>query len=311
MKYNIRQVTAYQYASSVPFARHTLRLTPVPTAEQQVLSATVAVEPAPRERIEAEDFFGNRIIQIELETPHRTLTITSRLEVDVTGPAAVDAETTPAWEQVREAAIDSPDLGPWGPVHHLYPSRLVPLDGAIRDYAATSFTPERPVMAAALDLARRIKAEFAYDPAATDVTTPTSEAYKLRRGVCQDFAHVMIAGLRGLGLPAAYVSGYLRTVPKEGRPRLEGADATHAWVAVWCGAEIGWRGFDPTNAIAAGSDHIVVAFGRDYADVSPVDGVIVASGEHTLAVSVDVVPAEEGAVKAEEEADETEPADGA
>ena len=285
----------------MPFARHTLRLTPVATPEQRVMSNSIAIDPAPRDRVEAEDFFGNHIVQIELDAPHRTLTITSACEVDVAGPPMVDAKVAPGWEEVREAAIAVDDLGPRSPVHHLYPSRLVPLDAEIRDYAADSFAAERPIVAAAVDLAWRIKDEFVYDPTATDVTTPTAEAFALRRGVCQDFAHVMIAGLRGLGLPAAYVSGYLRTVPRNGGPRLEGADATHAWVALWCGPAIGWRGFDPTNGVATGVDHIVLAMGRDYADVSPVDGVIVASGEHTLAVAVDVVPEGETAPASEKE----------
>ncbi len=295
MIYRIRQKTAYHYASSVPVARHTLRLTPVSTPEQRVISSSIAVEPAPRDRIETEDFFGNHIVQIELEAPHQTLVIASACEVEVAGPPPIDPESGLTWERVGAAALASLDPGPRSPVHHLYPSRLVPPLVEIRDYTADCFAAGRPIAAAALDLAWRIKDEFAYDPTATDVTTPTAEAFALRRGVCQDFAHVMIAGLRGLGLPAAYVSGYLRTVPRDGGPRLEGSDATHAWVAVWCGPEIGWRGFDPTNGVATGVDHVMLAMGRDYADVSPVDGVIWASGGHTLTVSVDVMPVEEGA----------------
>jgi transglutaminase-like putative cysteine protease len=175
-------------------------------------------------------------------------------------------------------------------VHHIFPSRLVPILPAIRDYAAQSFSPGRPVLAGGVDLMARIKADFAYDPTATDVTTPTADAFALKRGVCQDFAHVMIAGLRALGLPAAYVSGYLRTEPAPGQPRLEGADASHAWVSLWCDDAAGWQGIDPTNGVRTGIDHIALAIGRDYADVAPVDGVIVASGGHSLEVSVDVTP---------------------
>jgi transglutaminase-like putative cysteine protease len=160
---------------------------------------------------------------------------------------------------------------------------------------AESFPAGRPVLEGGLELTHRIKAEFRYDPTATDAATPTAEAFALRRGVCQDFAHVMIAGLRALGLPAAYVSGYLRTVPPPGRKRPAGADASHAWVSLWCGEAAGWQGLDPTNGIPAGLDHVSLAFGRDFADVSPVDGVIVASGGHTLSVSVDVIPQDEPA----------------
>mgnify|MGYP001350172126 CR=1 FL=1 len=166
----------------------------------------------------------------------------------------------------------------------------MPLEPAIGEYVMESFAPDRPVLEAGLDLTKRIKRDFAYDPTATDVTTRPIVSFEKKAGVCQDFAHVMISGLRTIGLPAAYVSGFLRTEPPPGQPRLEGADATHAWVALWCGREAGWIGLDPTNGVAAGEDHVVLAIGRDYADAAPADGVIVTSGDHTLDVAVDVVP---------------------
>src|SRR5690606_39171507 len=159
----------------------------------------------------------------------------------------------------------------------------------ITAYARQSFTPGRPIVEAAAELMTRMRDEFVYDPEATTVSTPAVEAFEARHGVCQDFAHIMIAGLRGLGLPAAYVSGYLRTIPPPRQPRLAGADATHAWVDLWCG-ERGWIGFDPTNAVFAENDHIVLAIGRDYSDVAPIDGVILAPGVQTLKVEVDVIP---------------------
>jgi transglutaminase-like putative cysteine protease len=165
----------------------------------------------------------------------------------------------------------------------------VPLAPAVTEWTANSFPPGRSIVAGVIDLTRRIHRDFAYDPAATDVATPLARAFAARRGVCQDFAHVMIAGLRGLGLPAAYVSGYLRTEPPPGEKRLEGADAMHAWVEAWCGPALGWIGFDPTNGIVAGSDHIVVGHGRDYTDVSPVTGIILSSGTQGHSVAVDVV----------------------
>ena len=148
------------------------------------------------------------------------------------------------------------------------------------------------MVASASDLMRRLNQDFAYDSKATEISTPLGDVFAKRRGVCQDFAHIMISGLRGLGLPAAYVSGYLRTTPLPGKPRLQGADATHAWVSVWCGADIGWIGLDPTNDLMVGSDHVVLAVGRDYTDVSPVDGIIVGSRKQKLTVEVDVVPVE-------------------
>jgi transglutaminase-like putative cysteine protease len=156
-------------------------------------------------------------------------------------------------------------------------------------YAAASFPASGGLLAGAVDLMHRLRNAFNYDPKATVISTPLKEVFEQRHGVCQDFAHVMIAGLRGLGLPAAYVSGYLRTIPPPGQARLQGADATHAWVSVWCGADIGWIGFDPTNDLLVGNDHIILAIGRDFSDVSPVDGIIVGSRKQKLAVAVDVL----------------------
>jgi transglutaminase-like putative cysteine protease len=266
-----------------------LRLTPIDRDGQRIHAAALDVSPTPVERQEGHDFFGNRITRIVLDQPHDTLTVrlAARVTVDRT-------DTEPllvlAWEQVRDVAFSSSDLTPMSPAHYLFPSRQVALDPEIRAYAAASFPAERPVLAGATELMRRIKADFKYQPGTTTVMTPPSAAFAQRRGVCQDFAHVMISGLRGLGLPAAYVSGYLRTIPPAGRERLEGADAMHAWVLLWCGPGIGWRGFDPTNSMVAGNDHVVLAIGRDYADVAPIDGVILASGEQHLEVSVNVIP---------------------
>jgi len=166
---------------------------------------------------------------------------------------------------------------------------LISPTSPITAYAASSFPPGSGILAGTVDLMHRIRTEFKYDPKATVISTPLMEVFEKRHGVCQDFAHVMIAGLRGLGLPAAYVSGYLRTIPPPGKPRLQGADATHAWVSLWCGVEIGWIGFDPTNDLLVENDHIVLAVGRDFSDVSPVDGIIVGSRKQKLSVAVDVL----------------------
>src|SRR5262249_16690990 len=156
-----------------------------------------------------------------------------------------------------------------------FASPLVPVLRPVSSYAAASFAPGTGILAGAVDLMHRIRNQFRYDPKATVISTPLKEGFENRHGGCQDFAHVMIAGLRGLGLPAAYVSGYLRTSPPPGQPRLQGADATHAWVSLWCGAELGWVGLDPTNDLLVANDHIELAIGRDFSDVSPVDGIIV------------------------------------
>lgn len=291
MIYDIRHVTTYSYESPVSFARCSLRLEPRSGDGQQLISHNVEIKPVPLERTSRTDFFGIHTESIVIETAHRVLRIDARSRVDVTRTAPVRERSSPPWELVREAAFASNGLAATTPVGYLFASPLVPIMSPITDYAADSFPEDAGIFASAADLMRRINRDFVYDSKATEISTPLQDVFGKRRGVCQDFAHVMIAGLRGLGLPAAYVSGYLRTTPPPGRPRLQGADATHAWVSVWCGEEIGWAGFDPTNDLVIGNDHVVLAMGRDYTDVSPVDGVIVGSRKQKLAVAVDVIPA--------------------
>jgi len=288
--YDVRQSTVYHYASPVAYAHHVLRLTPIDRPGQRVHAAALDIAPAPVERHEGRDFFGNRTTSIVLDQPHSTLTVRVAARIAVDAAVGAPLASTPPWESVRDAAVAVTDFAPMSPVHYLFPSRQVSLDPEIRKYAAESFAPRRPLLDGACDLMRRIKADFVYEPGTTTVRTTPPMAFALRRGVCQDFAHIMISGLRGLGLPAAYVSGYLRTVPPPGKERLEGVDAMHAWVLVWCGRDVGWYGLDPTNAVPARDDHVVLAIGRDYADVAPVDGVIVASGGQRLEVSVTVMP---------------------
>jgi transglutaminase-like putative cysteine protease len=290
VNYQIRQTTEYTYATPVPFAQHVLRVTPINRPGQTVWSSLLEITPPPAHCEEGTDFFGNCIVRVDLEKAHDRLSIRSAARVRVEPPFPLLPELSPAWEDVRCAAAASADLGGLSPAHYLFATRLVPLSEAITAYAEASFTPRRSILAAAIDLMNRMHAEFAYRPGTTDVTTPPDAAFAQRRGVCQDFANIMIAGLRGLGLSAGYVSGYVRTVNVGDQPRLEGADASHAWVMIWCGEAAGWRGLDPTNGLLVGEDHIVVAIGRDYADVAPVDGVIVASGDHELMTAVDVVP---------------------
>jgi transglutaminase-like putative cysteine protease len=289
MIYDVRQTTTYVYETAVTRARHVLRLLPVARPGLHITAAMLDIDPAPARRREATDFFGNWTTVTEIEQPHETLTVKLAARVTVAPAEPIDAKASPRWESVRADAFARADIGPDSPVHFVHPSRQAPLDPATREYARASFPAGRPVFAGAVELMRRIKDDFTYEPGATTVTTTPAAAFALRRGVCQDFAHVMIAGLRGLGLPAAYVSGFLRTVPRPGAVRLEGADAMHAWVMVWCGAA-GWRGLDPTNALIAGEDHVVLAIGRDYADVAPIDGVVLASGGQQLTTAVDVIP---------------------
>lgn len=290
MIYGLRHRTTYTYEEPVTFARCVLRLTPQSSATQTVLRSTVAVTPRPSSSQEGTGPFGEKTLTVVIDRPHQELVIEGRSRVDVHVPPVPDPAASLAWEQLRGEAYENRALGPDGPASYLYPTRRTPVAPAITDYARQSFAAGRPIIEAAAELMTRMHADFVYDPEATTVSTPALEAFTARHGVCQDFAHIMISGLRGLGLPAAYVSGYLRTIPPPGRPRLEGADATHAWVSLWCGDEAGWIGFDPTNAILAENDHIVLAVGRDYSDVAPIDGIILAPGVQTLKVEVDVAP---------------------
>jgi transglutaminase-like putative cysteine protease len=291
MIYDVRQMTTYAYASPAAYAQHILRLVPIARERQRVTAAALDIDPAPVRRREGRDFFENRTTTIEIDAPHNTLVVKLAARITVEPVPAADFDATAPWESVREMTIASLDLGPQSPVHFIYPSRLISLDPEIRDYVGESFPPGRPILAGAVEVMKRIKADFTYELGATTVTTAPSMSFALRRGVCQDFAHIMISGLRGLGLPAAYVSGYLRTVPRSGAARLEGADAMHAWVMVWCGSA-GWWGLDPTNALIAGDDHVVLAIGRDYADAAPIGGVMLGSGQQRLSTAVDVIPVE-------------------
>jgi transglutaminase-like putative cysteine protease len=288
--YDVRQTTACVYASPVAHAHHVLRLTPINRAGQRVHVAALQIGPEPQRRREGEDFFGNRLTWIDVDEPHRTLTVKLAARVSVEAMIAPAPSTTPAWEAVREETFATSDITPMSPAHFVFPSRMISLDPEIRDYAGESFPAGRPILDAAIELMSRLKSDIAYEVGATTVTTTPPMSFALRRGVCQDFAHIMISGLRGIGLPAMYVSGYLRTTPRPDADRLQGADAMHAWVLVYCGGEFGWIGLDPTNAILASDAHIVLALGRDYTDVAPMDGVIVGSGGQRIDVAVSVTP---------------------
>ena len=294
MIYDLTHITHYEYGAPVVVNECVTRLRPREEPGQRVSEFRVEVEPTPRDYSEHVDAFANHVARLRIETSHEDMSIKAMSRVEVLRAAPPAPGLTPPWEIIAAQAAASQSLAPDSPAFALYPSRIVSLFPAATDYARVSFAPGRPIYEAALDLMTRIHADFKYDPEATDARTPPWEAFAARRGVCQDFAHVMIAGLRGLGLPALYVSGYIRTYPPPGKARLVGADASHAWVSVWCGPAFGWLGLDPTNAIPEGDDHIVVARGRDYADVPPVDGLIVSWGGHELKVSVDVAPVEAG-----------------
>ncbi len=290
MIYDIRHLTTYEYASAVTFSHCALRLLPVDGPEQRLLQSSLEIHPLPFEQNERTCFFGNRVTSFTISTEHRKLTVEVHSSVDVQRAAPPVDLFSAAWENTRDAAFAIESLASDSPAHFLHPSRFVPRFLPAAEYARQSFAKGRPTLEAAVELMHRIRSDFSYDPKSTVVSTPLSEAFEKRRGVCQDFAHIMIAGLRGLGLPAAYISGYLRTNPPPGKPHLVGADASHAWVSIWCGEALGWVGLDPTNALMIGNDHIVLAKGRDYSDISPVAGIILSSGDQEVDVEVDVIP---------------------
>ncbi|NKJ41189.1 transglutaminase family protein [Novosphingobium sp. SG720] len=294
MIYDIRHQTRVDYDAPVRLARFNLRLRPAPWPTQSVSQFRLSVSPQPwTMEEEAGPFLVNRS-RLFIREPLDRLDVDSTFRVEVTPAAADPAEAvTPSVAEIGACAAAHRDLSALGPASYIYPSAMTPLSPEIVGWAGSILAGKRSVMDAGLALMHAIHDEFTYDGTATTADTPPAEAFRARHGVCQDFAHVMIVAARGHGLPAAYVSGYLRTLPPPGQPRLVGADATHAWAALWCGNELGWVGFDPTNAVLASTDHVFTAMGRDYADVAPMDGVFHGGGGQRLRVCVDVAPVEE------------------
>lgn len=288
MRYRIRHTTKYAYGDTVAVCHNLVRLAPRALGRQTLDSYRLIVSPDPADLTKRVDVFGNRVEFFSIQRAHQGLTLTaiSEVAVEASPPTPKDS---PAWEAVRDSLRDRNDKQAFRAYRYAFPSVHTPKDDKLAAYAAQSLTPGRPVFEAAADLTSRIHKDFRYDPRATTVSTPVLETFEKRAGVCQDFAHLQIACLRSLGVAVRYVSGYLRTIPPPGKKRLIGADASHAWVSVFCGPA-GWIDFDPTNDCVTGTDHITVAVGRDYADVCPIQGVFVGGGAQTMSVSVDVEP---------------------
>jgi transglutaminase-like putative cysteine protease len=255
---------------------------------QRILRHSLMVEPLPAMCTDFVDYFGNPAAAIAIERKHSELVIQSRARVDVMAPAPVDLAVSLPWEEV--AAMFAPDRAPYDrdAIQYLPPTYYTAAGSELIGFAGASFTPGRPVLECAYELACRIYDGFTYDASATDTATSISEVLEIKRGVCQDFAHLLIGALRAFGLPGRYVSGYLLTRPPEGKERLVGADASHAWVSVWAPG-VGWVDFDPTNNLIPADEHITIAYGRDFQDVSPVTGVLLGGGAHVVEVAVDVV----------------------
>ncbi|MCX8494983.1 MAG: transglutaminase family protein [Akkermansiaceae bacterium] len=290
MKYRVTHRTNYTYDGAVTVSHHLARLTPRTLPNQRCPWHELEILPAPVGRGVHLDSFGNATAYFEVEGKHEKLEVTARSLVEVFPTQHPSPRSTPAWEAVRDAC-ELQKLTPGSEAGAFrFASPMVPVGKEFANYAATDFSKNRPILEAVMTLTQRINQDFKFDPRATDVTTPVSEVFKNRAGVCQDFAHLMLACIRSLGLPARYVSGYLETAPPPGKPRLTGADASHAWVSVFCGDSAGWIDTDPTNNLLPGERHLTVAWGRDFTDVSPLRGVTLGAGSQKLTVAVDVVP---------------------
>jgi transglutaminase-like putative cysteine protease len=289
MNYKITHTTTYAYSDIVPVCHNEVHLAPRDGIHQTCRYHRLLIKPVPSTAGKRLDYFGNQLHHFSIHEGHRKLILKAISKVEVRPHSPPPACESPPWDSVGE--VLRCDLRPAAleAIQFIFDSSYVRRSPEITDYARPSFPPDRPILEAVLDLTNRIHGDFRYDSKATTVHTPLEEVLRLRAGVCQDFAHVEIGCLRSLGLPARYVSGYLRTLPPPGRPRLVGADASHAWLAVYCGP-LGWVDVDPTNDVLPTTDHITVAWGRDYGDVCPIEGVFVGGGKHEMSVAVDVVP---------------------
>lgn len=289
MQYTVRHTTIYSYTDPVALCQNEVHLTPRQTPFQSCSHFELEVSPTPMLLRSRTDAFGNQVWHFSLEEPHHELCVTARSRVSVTPREIPATHATPSWESVRDQLkfAETPELRLIS--QYCFESPYIQfLDGA-REYASISFTPGRPLLDAASDLTARIYRDFEYAPTTTNVSTPTREVLKQRRGVCQDFAHLQISALRSLGLSARYVSGYLVTFPPPGKAKLVGADASHAWLSVYCPG-FGWIDLDPTNNVIPQERHLTIGWGRDYGDVCPIRGVLTGGGPQVLTVSVDVVP---------------------
>jgi len=287
MTYNILHRTLYDYTAPVTVSHHVARLEPRATTVQVQESFSLKIFPEPALRKERVDYFGNQLCLFSIQEVHSRLEIITHSRVTVRKETPPAPETSPAWEEVATLFRDPVAPEVVEPYQFVFDSPQLRASFELADYVKGSFHVGTPLLVGARDLTRRIFKDFKYDPKATTVATPLEEVLEKRRGVCQDFAHLGIACLRSLGLPARYVSGYLRTRPPEGRPRLVGADASHAWFSVFCPGA-GWVDFDPTNDLQPAGEHITVAYGRDFGDVSPVAGILTGGGQHEVKVSVEV-----------------------
>jgi len=289
MKLKVVHRTSYAYADAVSTSHHLAHLAPRGGEGRHMFSHEVLITPHPSVTRERLDFFGNRTLYFSVREPHRSLDVVATSVVDIAPLRPPRLEASPPWHEIRDRLRTDRRRDLLDAFSFTFDSPYARSNAELRAYAAESFPEGRPLLSGVRDLTHRIYEDFEYDPTSTDVTTSVDVVMRQRRGVCQDFAHLQIACLRSLGLPVRYVSGYLVTHPPPGRPRLVGADASHAWVSVFA-PDIGWTDFDPTNDLLPSDEHVTVAHGRDFSDVTPLKGVILGGGRHEVRVSVDVEP---------------------
>jgi transglutaminase-like putative cysteine protease len=291
--YRIEHETRYTHSGGVSMSQHVAYLTPRTLPHQSVRWHELVIEPAPAGHVQRIDYFGNGVDQFAILTPYDDMRVIARSVVEVSGTdRSVSADIEVPWETVHDELFYERGAPYEDAAEFSYPSPYAGTAPELAEFARQSFTPQRPLISAAVDLMHRIHEEFAFDPGSTTIATPVMRVLADRRGVCQDFAHLQIGCLRSLGLAARYVSGYLLTDPPAGQPRLVGADASHAWLSVWC-PRMGWVDLDPTNDVRPSLRHVILAWGRDYGDVSPLRGVVLGGRDHTLRVGVSVTPATE------------------
>ncbi|MDE8348382.1 MAG: transglutaminase family protein [Acidocella sp.] len=285
MIYRLHHATIYEYAEPVLLGTHFMHLVPRARPGQIVRESVLDVSPIPDNRRNEVDHFGNFTTTVSLTNPHKQFTVELSATIDVAQPAPPAAARTPGFEQIAAAAINRADIAEF-----TLASALAAPNLELTAYAKASFPAGEPILTGLLNLNQRVFNDMTYKPGVTTTATTAAHALKSRVGVCQDYAHLMIAALRGIGLPARYVSGYLRTSPPAGQIKRRGADQSHAWVSAWIGDYAGWVDFDPTNNLLVSDEHVTLAWGRDFQDVSPLRGIILGGGRHTLRVNVDLDP---------------------
>lgn len=295
MMFDVRHRTHYRYSVPVVQSQHLVHMGPRDSVRQSTLHHSLMVEPAPAMRYDGLDAFNNVVAILDIEVAHKEFMLLARSMVETRPAAPTDFSATTPWDRLDAALVPNAAGFDLEVIQYRCATRLTAATLALADFARVSFPAGRPVLEGAMDLTRRIYNEFTFDPTATDVSTPVTRVLSERRGVCQDFAHLALTSLRALRIPARYVSGYILTKPPPGQPKLQGADASHAWISVWS-PEIGWQDFDPTNGMFVNDEHITIAHGRDYNDVSPISGVLLGGGAHSVAVAVDIEPADGRAV---------------